>query len=65
VINPVPPRYRLRCREWMRRIDRAAADLNVILVVLAIGLAVLDLTFVVTRPTLDRLTHAVSVKRFP
>jgi hypothetical protein len=61
VINPVPPRYRFHCREWMRRIDRAAADLNVILVVLAIGLAVLNLTFVVAWPMLDRLTHAVSI----
>jgi hypothetical protein len=32
---------------WMRRLDRVAADLNVLLVMFAIGLATLDLTFIV------------------
>lgn len=38
-----------------QRIDRVAADLNVVLVVFAVGLATLDLTFMVTQKVVDRL----------
>lgn len=41
--------------EWFRRLDRIAADLNVLLVMFAIGLAALDLTFLVTQRLIDRL----------
>lgn len=42
-------------RGLLRRIDRAAADLNVLLVVIAIGLATLDVTFLITQKVVDRL----------
>jgi len=39
----------------VRRADRVAADLNVLLVVVAIGLAALDVTFLVTQKVVDNL----------
>jgi hypothetical protein len=39
----------------LRRIDRVAADLNVLLVVIAIGRATLDVTFLLTQKVVDRL----------
>ena len=54
--NPTAP------KQWLRRIDRVAADLNVLLVMFAIGLVILDLTFLVTQligrlPELTRVTY--------
>lgn len=49
-------------KEWVHRLDRLAGDLNVLLVMFAIGLATLDLTFLVTERVLNRLpqvTHVV------
>ena len=46
--------------ELLRRVDRVAGDLNVLLVVIAIGLATLDFTFLVTQKaiaTLPPITH--------
>ena len=40
---------------FMQRIDKVAADLNVVLIVFAVGLATLDLTFLVTQKVVDRL----------
>jgi hypothetical protein len=37
------------------RVDRIAADLNVVLLIFAVGLATLDLTFLVTQKVVDRL----------
>jgi len=37
------------------RIDKIAADLNVVLLIFAVGLATLDLTFLVTQKVVDRL----------
>ena len=37
------------------RIDKIAADLNVVLLIFAVGLATLDLTFMVTQKVVDRL----------
>jgi len=37
------------------RIDKIAADLNVVLLIFAVGLATLDLTFLVTQRVVDRL----------
>ena len=37
------------------RLDRVAADLNLLLVVLAIGLATFDLTFLVIQRVIERL----------
>lgn len=39
----------------MERIDRIAGDLNVVLLVFAVGLATLDLTFMVTQKVVDHL----------
>jgi hypothetical protein len=47
--------------EWRRRLDRIAADLNVLLVMFAIGLATLDLTFLVTQRVIDRLPQVMRV----
>jgi hypothetical protein len=48
-------------RERLRRIDRLAADLNVLLVLFAIGLATLDLTFLFSQRLLDRLPEITRV----
>jgi hypothetical protein len=37
------------------RVDKIAADLNVVLLIFAVGLATLDLTFLVTQRVVDRL----------
>jgi hypothetical protein len=42
-------------KEMLQRIDRVAGDLNILLVVIAIGLATLDLTFVVTQNVVNHL----------
>jgi len=49
------PRKNLSTKEVLRRIDRVAGDLNILLMVIAIGLATLDLTFLVTQKIVDRL----------
>src|SRR5215475_11097870 len=36
-------------KEWWQRVDRVAGDLNVLLVVIALGLAALDVTFLFTQ----------------
>ena len=41
--------------QFIQRIDRVASDLNVVLLVFAVGLATLDLTFLVTQRVVDRL----------
>ena len=49
------------CIAQLKRLDRVAGDLNVVLVMFAIGLATLDLTFVASQKLLDYLpevTHA-------
>lgn len=42
-------------KQFLQRVDRVAGDLNVLLVVVAIGLATLDLTFLVTQKVVDHL----------
>jgi hypothetical protein len=42
-------------RNLMQRVDKVAADLNVVLIVFAVGLATLDFTFMVTQKVIDRL----------
>jgi hypothetical protein len=39
----------------MQRIDKIASDLNVVLLIFAVGLATLDLTFLVTQKVVERL----------
>jgi hypothetical protein len=48
-------------REWLRRLDRIAADLNVLLALFAIGLATLDVTFLVSQRLIDRLPEVTRV----
>ena len=45
----------------LKRLDRAAGDLNVVLVMFAIGLATLDLTFVASQKLLDYLPEVTHV----
>jgi hypothetical protein len=52
---------RSKRRERWRRVDRIVADLNVLLVMFAIGLAMLDLTFIVTQRLVDRLPEVTRV----
>jgi hypothetical protein len=46
---------------WLYRIDCIAGDLNMVLVVFAIGLAVLDLTFLATERVIDRLPEMTRI----
>jgi len=46
---------RIPIRDMLRRVDRVVADLNVLLVVVAIGLATLDVTFLITQKVVDHL----------
>jgi hypothetical protein len=55
MIKRLFPHNRLSIKELLRRADRVAADLNVLLVVVAIGLAALDMTFLVTKTVVDNL----------
>ncbi|HWD56954.1 MAG TPA: hypothetical protein VG308_01640 [Stellaceae bacterium] len=41
--------------QFIERLDKIAADLNVVLLIFAVGLATLDLTFMVTQKVVDRL----------
>ena len=49
------PQQRQSFQEFFRRADRVAADLNVLLVVVAMGLAMLDFTMFVTQRMIDNL----------
>ena len=55
MIKRLPRLNRTSIRDMLRRADRVAADLNVLLVVVAIGLATLDVTFLVTQKVVDNL----------
>ena len=55
MMNRLSPHTRIAIKELLRRIDRIAADLNVLLVVVAIGLAALDFTFLVTQKVVENL----------
>ncbi len=60
--NRPSPQTGTSFKELLRRIDRIAGDLNVLLVVIAIGLATLDMTFLLTQKVIDHLppvTHVV------
>jgi hypothetical protein len=50
-----------RMYAWLYRVDRIAADMNVFLVVFAIGLAAMDLTFLATQRVIDRLPEVTRV----
>jgi len=53
--NPLLPNNRLSLKGLVGRLDRVAAELNVLLVVIAIGLAALDMTFFVTQAAINHL----------
>lgn len=65
MVSPVADRVEIQMRATfkkmrrpgplMQRIDKIAADLNVVLLIFAVGLATLDLTFMVTQKVVDRL----------
>lgn len=55
MINLISPGKRVRIKDAARRLDRIAGDLNVLLVVIAVGLATLDLTFLVTQKVVEHL----------
>ena len=55
MIKRLFPYHRMPLKALMHRADRVAADLNVLLVVIAIGLATLDMTFLVTQKVVDHL----------
>ena len=54
-------RSRVLFKDVMRRIDRVAGDLNVLLVVIAIGLATLDVTFLLTQKVIEHLPQVTRV----
>jgi hypothetical protein len=55
IMKRLSSQYRLPLKELVHRADRVAADLNVLLVVIAIGLATLDATFLITQKVVDHL----------
>jgi hypothetical protein len=59
--NPTSPRNPSFRRDWLRRLDRTAGELNGLLVVFAIGLAVVDVTFLFSERVIDRLPQVVRV----
>jgi hypothetical protein len=63
--NLLPRNHSVR-KTWLRRLDRVAGDLNILLVVFAIGLATLDLTFLVSEQVIDDLpvmTRVVTIEQ--
>jgi hypothetical protein len=48
-------------RQLVQRVDKVAADLNVVLLIFAVGLATLDFTFLVTQKVVDRLPQVTRV----
>jgi len=65
--NPFRPRNRYARqearKEWLGRLDRIAGDLNVLLVVVAVGLATLDVTFLVTQNVIGKAVASIPVTR--
>jgi hypothetical protein len=59
------PRNTVSFKDVLARIDRVAGDLNVLLVVIAIGLATLDLTFLVTQNVVNHLPPVTRVAPGP
>lgn len=45
-------------REFFRRVDKVAGDLNVVLFIFMVGLATLDFTFLVTQKVVESLPPA-------
>lgn len=60
-MNLFSSRRRTSIKDTLHRADRIAGDLNVLLVVIAIGLATLDFTFLLTQKIIDRLPQVTRV----
>ena len=54
-----------RSNPFWQKLDRVASDLNVILVVFAVGLATLDFTFLVTQKVVERLPQVTRMVDAP
>jgi hypothetical protein len=61
MIKDLPTRNQTARKEWLRRLDRVAGDLNVLLVVVAIGLAALDATMLFSQRLLNSLPTVTRV----
>lgn len=61
MINRLSPRTHTGIKATFRRLDRIAGDLNVLLVVIAVGLATLDLTFLITQKVVEHLPPVTRV----
>ena len=61
MINRLSPRTRTGLKATFRRLDRIAGDLNVLLVVIAVALATLDLTFLITQKVVEHLPPVTRV----
>jgi len=54
-MNRLSPQTRTSFKDLIQRLDRVAGHLNVLLVVVALGLATLDFTFFLTEKIVDAL----------
>jgi len=61
MIRGLSPRNHVARKEWWQRVDRMAGDLNVLLVVIALGLAALDVTFLFTQRVIDHMPPVTRV----
>jgi len=59
------PRNHDARKEWLRRLDRIAGDLNVLLVCIALGLAALDATMLFSQKLIDSLPQVTRVVDAP
>lgn len=48
-------------REFFRRVDKVAGDLNVVLFIFMVGLATLDFTFLLTQKVVEALPPATRI----
>jgi hypothetical protein len=63
--NRLSPQTRTSIKDLAQRVDRVAGHLNVLLVVIALGLATLDFTFFVTEKVVDNLPPITQVSDAP
>lgn len=59
------PRNHDTRKEWLRRLDRIAGELNVLLVCIALGLAALDATMLFSQKLIDSLPQVTRVVDAP
>jgi hypothetical protein len=65
MIGSPSPQNQLARKEWLRRLDRIAGDLNVLLVCIALGLAMLDATMLFSQKLIDSLPQVTRVVDAP